>query len=334
MKYEDSGVDIDKANKIKREIAKHVSSTWSEGVLSKVGHFGGLYRLNEVRNPVLVSSIDGVGTKMIVAEMAGDFTTVGKDLVNHCVNDILVQGAVPLFFLDYMAAAALDARKVEELIKGMAEACRENGCALIAGETAEMPGVYREGAVDVAGCIVGLVEEERIIDGSTTVAGDEIYALPSSGLHTNGYSLARKIFFDVLGHAIDDDIDELGCSVRDELLKVHRSYLREMTTLMTNIPIRGMAHITGGGIPGNLKRILPRNCTARIHRDSWRVPPVFEFMRAAGDVDDGEMYRTFNMGLGMIFVVPPGCGSKISGLVADAFKIGEIVKGEGEVMIV
>lgn len=330
MKYRDSGVNIDKADRIKKDIAQKISSTWSEGVLSEVGNFGGLYELGEVSDPVLVSSMDGVGTKLIVAGKAGDYSTVGRDLVNHCVNDILVQGAEPLFFLDYIAAGSLDPVRVSSLVAGLAEACKLNGCSLVAGETAEMPGVYTAGEIDLAGCIVGVVKKKNIINGSRIEPGDSIIALPSSGLHTNGYSLARKIFFDILGLSIQDKVDELGCSVGAELLKVHVSYLCRVTSLRTKIDIKGMAHITGGGIPGNLKRILPGGCSAVIKKDSWSIPAVFRFMESRGDIEESDMFRTFNMGVGMIIVCSAADAAKMP---EDCFQVGRITEGNGEVII-
>ena len=337
MRYKDSGVDIDKANQATRSITRDVRSTWRSEVLSDVGSFGGLFRMPEgYRDPVLVSSMDGVGTKLLVASMAGRFDTVGQDLVNHCVNDILVQGARPLFFLDYIAAGTLQPSIVAGVVNGLAQACRENGCALIGGETAEMPGLYHGDDFDLAGTIVGIVERDAIIDGTSIVPGDVIVAFESNGLHTNGYSLARRIVFDALGLAVDDHVDELGLTVAGELLKVHRSYLGPVFELVDKVPIKGLAHITGGGVLENLPRVLPPGAAATIHKGTWQVPAVFDFLAARGDVPEGEMYRVFNMGLGMLAVVggddarrvPRGAG----GLTVHT--VGEITHGDGVVSVV
>jgi len=335
MKYEESGVSIDKANRALESIRRHVKSTWGRSVLSDVGAFGGLFSLagSDVQDPVLVSSIDGVGTKLLVAVRAGRFDTVGQDLVNHCVNDILVQGASPLFFLDYFATGKLDPAVAVAVVAGFAQACRENGCALIGGETAEMPDVYKDGDFDLAGCIVGVVSRSQVIDGSTIRPGDPIYALPSNGLHTNGYSLVRRIVFDKLGLEVDDRVDVLGCTVAEELLRVHRSYLEPVRKIRTSVRVKGLAHITGGGVVENLPRILPEGCQARLLKDSWSVPPVFDFLQRAGDVDEAEMYRVFNMGLGMLIVVDPDDEAKFGRLARslEAVRVGEIVSGKRRV---
>ncbi|MBI4720042.1 MAG: phosphoribosylformylglycinamidine cyclo-ligase [Chitinivibrionia bacterium] len=333
MKYEDSGVSIDKAQAIKKDIARNIKSTWGPQVLSEVGNFGGLFKLGSYRDPVLVSSVDGVGTKLLVAKMAHRHDTVGQDLVNHCVNDILVQGAKPLFFLDYIAAGSLDPRIVADIIRGLAAACGENGCALIAGETAEMPGVYKPDDLDLAGCIVGVVEAGSIVDGGRIVPGDRVYALPSTGLHTNGYSLARKVFFDLLAWSVDTYVQEFGCTAGEELLKVHRSYLHDMTALMKTVDVKGMAHITGGGLLDNLPRILPPSCDAVVRRGSWPVQPVFRILQEEGEVEEREMYHTFNMGLGMVFICSASDGAKVMEGKAGAFHIGEIQSGRNEVVL-
>jgi phosphoribosylformylglycinamidine cyclo-ligase len=333
MKYEDSGVSIDKAQAIKQDIARHIKGTWGAQVLSNVGNFGGLFRLGSYRDPVLVSSVDGVGTKLLVAKQARRYDTVGQDLVNHCVNDILVQGAKPLFFLDYIAAGTLDPRIIAGLVRGLATACAENGCALIAGETAEMPGMYKLDDLDLAGCIVGVVEAGGIIDGTKIAPGDHVFALPSSGLHTNGYSLARKVFFDLMGWNTETRVAELGCTAGEELLKIHRSYLPVMASLMNTVEIKGMAHITGGGLLDNLPRILPPSCSAIVRTGSWPVLPVFRLLQKAGDIEEREMYRTFNMGLGMVFICPPHDGSKVMDAKIGAFHIGEIAAGRNEVIL-
>jgi len=334
MKYKDSGVNIDQANRAKASIAKSVKSTWGSGVLSDTGAFGGLFALEKsYAEPVLVSSIDGVGTKLLVAVMASRYDTVGQDLVNHCVNDILVQGARPAFFLDYFATGSLQPDVAESLVGGLAEACRENGCALIGGETAEMPGIYRGDDFDLAGCIVGVVERDKIIDGSEIKQGDVVFGLPSNGLHTNGYSLVRGIIFEQMRLTVDDVVDELGSTVGEELLRVHRSYLDPVTTLMNQTDIKGLAHITGGGIVENLPRVLPQGCGAKIHRGSWAIPPIFDFLQTQGQVEDDEMYRVFNMGLGMLIVVAAAEADKIDAADVGAFRVGEIENGDRTVRI-
>ena len=266
-----------------QRIKSSVRDTWSANVLSDVGHFGGLFSVPEsLREPVLVSSMDGVGTKLLVASRAGRFDTVGQDLVNHCVNDILVQGATPLFFLDYLAAGRLEPQMVAGLVEGLARACSENGCALIGGETAEMPGVYHGDDFDLAGTIVGVVERSKIIDGSAIEPGQVLLALPSNGLHTNGYSLVRRVVFEHLGLDVTDEVEVLGCSVGDELLRVHRSYLAPVNAIASSGPVRGLAHITGGGVVENLPRVLPEGCGARIEKGAWPVPPVFPLARRSG----------------------------------------------------
>ncbi|HEU4363858.1 MAG TPA: phosphoribosylformylglycinamidine cyclo-ligase [Candidatus Krumholzibacteria bacterium] len=336
MRYRDSGVDIDKANEATRAIARLVKKTWGGEVLSEIGSFGGLFRVPAgMREPVLVSSMDGVGTKLLVARAARRYNTVGQDLVNHCVNDILVQGARPLFFLDYVAAGKVEPDVIASLVSGLAQACAENGCALIGGETAEMPGLYQEGDFDLAGTIVGVVERAAIIDGSSIVPGDVVFALPSNGLHTNGYSLARRIAFETLGLAIDARVDELGATVADEFLRVHRSYLAAVNEIAAVVTIKGLAHITGGGVLENLPRILPDGCGARVERGAWPVPPVFRWIARNGDVVEGEMYRVFNMGLGMLVVVSPEDASRIpsraDGL--EVYRAGVIVRGDGSVSV-
>jgi phosphoribosylformylglycinamidine cyclo-ligase len=336
MRYRDSGVDIDKANEATRAIARLAKNTWGPEVLSEIGHFGGLFEVpKNYREPVLVSSMDGVGTKLLVAKAAGKFDTVGQDLVNHCVNDILVQGARPLFFLDYIAAGKLEPSMVASVVSGLALACKENGCALIGGETAEMPGLYQHGDFDLAGTIVGVVERASVIDGSSIVAGDLVFALPSNGLHTNGYSLARRVFEEA-GLSIDARIDEFGSTVAEELLRVHRSYLSAVTEIAEKVRIKGLAHITGGGVVENLPRILPDGTGARVHRGTWPVLPVFDYLARAGDVVEGEMYRVFNMGVGMLVVVSPTDAAKVPERAAGltVYRVGEIVEGDGSVTLV
>ena len=277
MDYKSSGVDIDAGNETVRRIKRLAQATFTPGVLSDIGSFGGLFRLDTAawKEPVLVSSADGVGTKLKVAFMANQHRTIGADLVNHCVNDILVQGATPLFFLDYLATGRLSPDVAEQIVEGLARACKENGCALLGGETAEMPGFYSEGEYDVAGFIVGAVDRAKIVDGRAIVPGDVLIGLPSNGLHTNGYSLARKIVFDELKLKVDSHLPDLGETVGEALLRTHRSYLTVIRPLLAGGLIKGMAHITGGGITDNLPRVLPPGSSARVNRSSWRVPAIF-----------------------------------------------------------
>lgn len=332
MKYKESGVNIDNANEATRSIRESAKKTWNENVLSDVGHFGGLFRLpDSIREPVLVSSMDGVGTKILVATRARRFDTVGQDLVNHCVNDILVQGAVPLFFLDYVAAGSLDPKMIAAVVSGLATACSRNGCALIGGETAEMPGVYHGDDFDLAGTIIGVVDRNRLLDGASICEGDVLFALPSNGLHTNGYSLVRSIVFDHLGLQTDTVIDTLGCTVADELLRIHRSYLHEVDDLRKAVDVRGLAHITGGGLVENLPRIMPGSLGARVHTDSWNVPAVFPWLEENGSIDNAEMYRVFNMGIGMIVVVAQRDEARVPPRVGNinVVRVGEVVSSPG-----
>ncbi len=306
LNYRDAGVDLDAADRTKEGLRDLVESTRDANTLSEMGLFGGLYAVPpEVANPVLVSSADGVGTKLKIAFRAGRHDTVGQDLVNHCVNDILVQGARPLFFLDYLATGDLDEAVVKEVVSGVAVACRENGCALLGGETAQMPDFYGANEYDLAGFIVGVVERDRILDGSGVVAGDTLVGIPSSGLHTNGYTLARRIVFDVLGLDVDDVFPEQDGSVADVLLTVHSSYQALLSPFLGEGIIKGLAHITGGGVPGNLPRTLGPALGATIDLDSWTVPETFRVLAEAGRVERDEMFRVFNMGIGMIAVVAP-----------------------------
>jgi phosphoribosylformylglycinamidine cyclo-ligase len=307
MDYRQAGVDIDAGNEVVRRIRHLARGTFTPGVLSDIGSFGGLFRLNaaSLRDPVLVASADGVGTKLRLAFLTGVHTTIGRDLVNHCVNDILVQGAEPLFFLDYLATGKLDPAVAVQIVEGLAEGCRDNGCALLGGETAEMPGFYADGEYDVAGFIVGAVERERLIDGRTIAPGDALIGLPSSGLHTNGFSLARRIVFDVARLNHDSYVPELGQTVGETLLVPHRSYLPIIRPLLPLGIIKGMAHITGGGITDNLPRVLPDGVHAEIDVHSWFVSPLFRWLQALGSVPEEDMRRTFNMGIGLIVVCAP-----------------------------
>lgn len=335
-KYSEAGVDIDASGRALKGIGGLIRSTWGNEVLSEVGNFGGLFAMpSHYKEPVLVSSVDGVGTKLRLAFMSGRHDTVGEDLVNHCVNDILVQGAEPLFFLDYFGCGKLDPEVVRDVVKGLARGCENNGCALIGGETAEMPGFYADGEYDIAGSIVGVVERNRLIDGKTIQPGDSVWAFPSSGLHTNGYSLARKIIFKGEELTIDDEIPGTGRSVVNNLLEVHRSYLPEIKLLRQHMDIRGLAHITGGGLIDNIPRILPGGCSVEIDRGSWDDPPLFGYLRDKGDVDDREMYRVFNMGIGMVMIISATDQEKfrLDGLRWEPFPIGRVIEGEKEVIL-
>ncbi len=337
--YKEAGVDIASGDDATARIKKLVRKTYTPAVLNGIGGFGGLFdgRFKGLKSPVLVSSADGVGTKLKLAFMTGKHDTVGQDLVNHCVNDILVMGARPLYFLDYFATGKLSPGVVAEVVSGMAIACKQNGCSLIGGETAEMPGFYRENEYDLAGFIVGVVDRKLIVDGSAIKPGDLILGLESSGLHTNGYSLARKIFFESLSMQPDDQIPALNCSVAEALMAVHRSYLKPVTRLRSEVAVHGMAHITGGGIPGNLVRILPKNCRAQIDLSCWQIPPLFTFMQHDGGVDEEDMFSAFNMGIGLMIVVGKReADSALRTLNAKrtkAFVVGEIVKGRREVVL-
>ncbi len=327
--YRQSGVDIDAGNEVVRRIKQMARTTYTAGVLSGVGSFGGLFALDgSVADPVLVASADGVGTKLKVAFMTGVHHTIGQDLVNHCVNDILVQGARPLFFLDYLATGRLSPDVAEQIVKGVAQACLANGCALLGGETAEMPGFYADGEYDVAGFIVGVVSRSKVIDGRDIKAGDVLIALPSSGLHTNGYSLARRIVFDELRLTADDNVAELGTTVGQALLAPHRSYLQAVTPLLSQEWIKGMAHITGGGLTENVPRTMPEGRSPRIDRHSWKVPPLFSWLQRGGAVTDDEMFRAFNMGVGLVIVcAPENEAAVLSTLGASgesAWRIGEV----------
>jgi phosphoribosylformylglycinamidine cyclo-ligase len=337
--YRQSGVDIEAGDAAVERIKKIARATFTPGVLSEIGAFGGMFRFpsKQFSDPILISSADGVGTKLKVAFMSGIHDTVGSDLVNHCVNDILVHGAEPLFFLDYLATGRLDPEVAALIVTGMGRACEANGCALIGGETAEMPGFYQDGEYDLAGFIVGAVDKPNLIDGRDLAPGDRLIGLPSTGLHTNGYSLARRIVFDVLGLEVDSFIPEVGDTVAGALLRTHRSYLTCMRPLLERKLVKGMAHITGGGIPGNLSRILPAAIDARVHRGTWTIPPLFSFLQKSGQVSDDEMFRAFNMGIGMIVVVGSAQTDVALGELKDAGEdpkvIGEIVAGQKRVLI-
>jgi phosphoribosylformylglycinamidine cyclo-ligase len=331
-------VDIDAAHQAMKGVAALVRSTATADTLSELGSFGGLYRVpRDAKQPVLVASTDGVGTKLKVAFTSGRHGTVGEDLVNHCVNDILVQGAKPLFFLDYVGVGKLEPGVVESLVEGVARGCRENGCALLGGETAEMPDMYAPGEYDLAGTIVGLVEEDRVIDGRAIRPGDALIGLASSGLHTNGYSLARRIVFERMGLGMDDAFPEEDGSVADVLLRVHKSYLKSLYPLIDAGRVRGLAHITGGGLTDNVPRVLPAGVDARFDLSTWTVPALFRVLQREGGVDAAEMFRAFNMGVGMVAVVSPeDADAAVRDLRAageQAWIAGEIVPGDGKVVL-
>jgi phosphoribosylformylglycinamidine cyclo-ligase len=335
MDYKSAGVDIDAGNETVRRIRALARSTFTAGVLSEIGTFGGLFQLEpgRFREPVLVASTDGVGTKLKIAFLTGRHDTVGADLVNHCVNDILMQGAEPLFFLDYLATGRLSPEVAESIVAGIASACRDNGCALLGGETAEMPGFYGEGEYDLAGFIVGVADKSRLINGRAIAVGDLLVGVPSSGLHTNGYSLARRIAFDQLGLTVDRHIPELGRTLGEAFLAPHRSYLPLVRPLLDGGRIKGLAHITGGGITENLPRVLPHGTAAVVDAASWEVPPLFRWLRHNGRVPVDDMMRTFNMGLGLIIVTAHDKAEQLIEELAarggrDARVIGEIVPGE------
>jgi phosphoribosylformylglycinamidine cyclo-ligase len=336
--YADAGVDLDRANRTKKRIKYLAHKTFTRGVLSEIGGFGGLFAINKEKwtDPVLVSSVDGVGTKLKVAFEMKVHHTIGADLVNHCVNDIAVQGATPLFFMDYLATGVLEPEVVEKVVEGLAEACKHNGCALIGGETAEMPGFYPEGEYDLAGFIVGVAERERIITGKTVEVGDVILGLASNGLHTNGYALARKLLFEIGHYTPDSYVNELKGKVGNELMKTHKSYWPAVKRLVDADCVSAMAHVTGGGMTGNLPRVLPRGVAAVIEIGSWPVLPIFEHLQQLGNVPQDEMLRTFNMGLGMLLVVPSKKFKKAQTLLErageKAFTVGRIVKGDRKVM--
>ncbi|MGA9994402.1 MAG: phosphoribosylformylglycinamidine cyclo-ligase [Pyrinomonadaceae bacterium] len=339
ISYSDAGVDIDAANVATEKIKQLARATFNERTLSEIGSFGGMFdaAFPQMSAPVLVASADGVGTKLKIAFITNTHNTVGRDLVNHCVNDILVQGARPLFFLDYIATGKLAPDVVASIVEGMAAGCRENGCVLLGGETAEMPGFYSEGEYDVAGFIVGIVDRERAIDGKRIEAGDTVLALPSVGLHTNGYSLARKLFFDVAGYKADTHIAELGMTVGAALLQPHVSYLHALEGLLDSGQIKGLAHITGGGLTENIPRILPEGTAVRINRGSWPVLSVFKLMQEIGSVEDAEMFRTFNMGVGMIIICAPTDADTIKSHLTQqgeqCYEIGRVIEGNKEVTI-
>jgi phosphoribosylformylglycinamidine cyclo-ligase len=334
MDYREAGVDISAADAAKSRIKGLARATFNAQVLTEIGSFGGMFRpdLSGYREAVLVASTDGVGTKIKVAILAGVHDTVGYDLVAHCVDDILVQGAAPLFFLDYVALGKMDPAKVEQIVAGLSRACSELGCPLIGGETAEMPGTYAEDDYDLAGFIVGVVEREKALPRGVG-EGDVLLGLPSSGLHTNGYSLARKVLLERLAYRVDTHLPELGTTVGRALLAPHRSYLAALEPLLERGKVRALAHITGGGFPGNIPRVLPEGLGARLRKGSWEVPPLFRLIQEGGAVPDEEMVRTFNMGIGMVVVVAPGDLHDVEHSLErrgePSFVIGRVVAGAG-----
>jgi phosphoribosylformylglycinamidine cyclo-ligase len=329
--YRDAGVDIERGQSAKKRIGELIRSTHTEQVLGEFGHFGGMFQVApDAGGKILVSSADGVGTKLLVAIGSGKHESIGIDIVNHCVNDILCVGAKPLFFLDYFASADLDEDVLNQVIAGMARACRAAGCALVGGETAQLPGIYQPGTYDLAGFIVGMVDQDEIIDGSAIEAGDVVLGLPANGLHTNGYSLARAVFgLDRLNQQqyrdkLDENVSDLGETLGDALLRAHPSYLADIDAIQDRATIHGMAHITGGGIAGNLERIIPRHLRATIFPERWQVPPIFNLIQAQGKVDSAEMFDVFNMGIGYIIVASPQDAEKIRVVLEHAIDIGTI----------
>ena len=329
--YASSGVNIDAADRVNSFIGKYAESTHRPEVLSGVGFFGGLFEFKGYQKPVLVSSVDGVGTKLKIAAALDKHDTVGIDIVNHSVNDILSCGAEPLFFLDYIGTGKMKPEQVEEVVSGLAQACREVGCALIGGETAEMPGLYSGGDYDLVGCIIGVVEKEKILMGKTITAGDAIIGLPSSGLHTNGYSLVRKIFGESPA-ALNTHYAELGRTLGEELLEPHRCYYHQLKPLLP--VIKGLAHITGGGLIGNVPRILPQGVSAQFHSEKWQVPTIFSLIEKQGNVERNEMFRVFNMGIGMVVVSSPDNSGQITKVIPGAGIIGEIIQKERETRVI
>ena len=332
--YAKAGVDIDAGQKTVDLMKSAVKATYTDNVLSDTGNFGGLFAvdaLKQMQSPVLVASTDGVGTKTKIASALGKWDTIGQDLVNHCINDILVQGAKPLFFLDYVASSKLIPEQISEIVIGMAKACEEVGCALLGGETAEMPDVYEVGEVDVVGTIVGVLDKPNLLDGSRIKSGDIIFGLPSTGLHTNGFSLARAVLNEL---NLDTYYEELGTTLGETLLAIHRNYVHDIDTLKNaQVDIRGLAHITGGGIIDNVPRILPNDVDALINPTTWKTLPIFEMIQEIGQVDEAEMYRVFNVGIGMIVIVPAENEQAILSTGINIKRIGQIVNGTGTVKI-
>lgn len=339
LDYAAAGVDIAAADQAVEKIKKLAKSTFNDSVLSEIGSFGGFFKpdLSGMKKPVLISSVDGVGTKLKIAFMLEKYNTVGTDLVNHCVDDILVHGARPLFFMDYIATGKLKPHVIGEIVEGFAVGCKENGVALLGGETAEMPDFYGVGEFDLAGTIVGIIDQDKIINGSTITVGNTLIGLKSTGLHTNGYSLARKVAFEIAGLKATDHVDELGMSIGEALLTTHKSYLKSIQNVLAKFPVHGMAHITGGGLKGNLIRVLPEGTCAGIDTSVWNVPPIFKFLQEKGDIDDSAMYEAFNMGIGYILVVDDKNVDDIKDILESSgeepYIIGKIEPGDKEVIL-
>lgn len=336
ISYADAGVSIDNANRAVAKIREYAKSTFNERTLTDIGSFGGMFSamFPDMTEPILVASADGVGTKLKIAFETGIHNTVGADLVNHCVNDILVQGARPLFFLDYFATGKLEPDVTAAVVEGMARACRENGCVLLGGETAEMPDFYPPGEYDLAGFIVGVVDKKNVIDGKRIEPGDVVLGLPSTGLQTNGYSLARKLFFEIGGYTVDSHVEELSTTVGEALIATHSSFLPQIGPLLESGKIKGLAHITGGGFLENIPRILPEGVGVEINRGTWQEPPIFGMMQRLGNVADEEMFRTFNMGIGMVAVCSTSDAEKLSAELAGSSVIGKVVSGPGSVSVI
>lgn len=335
ISYADAGVSIDNANLAVNKIREFARSTFNERTLTEIGSFGGMFAgaFPDMAEPILVASADGVGTKLKLAFETGIHNTVGADLVNHCVNDILVQGARPLFFLDYFATGKLEPDTTASVVEGMARACRENGCVLLGGETAEMPDFYPPGEYDLAGFIVGVVDKKRVIDGKSITPGDVVLGIPSTGLQTNGYSLARKLFFEIGGHTADSYIDELSSTVGEALLATHASFLPQIGPLLDSGVIKGLVHITGGGFLENIPRILPDGVSVEIQRGTWPELPIFGMMQRLGNVETHEMFRTFNMGIGMVVVCSEQDLEAVSSHLGDCHEIGRVIDGNKDVRI-
>jgi phosphoribosylformylglycinamidine cyclo-ligase len=335
ISYADAGVSIDNANRAVAKIREFARSTFNERTLTEIGSFGGMFSgaFPDMAEPTLVASADGVGTKLKLAFETGIHNTVGADLVNHCVNDILVQGARPLFFLDYFATGKLEPDVTASVVEGMARACRENGCVLLGGETAEMPDFYPPGEYDLAGFIVGVVDRAKVIDGKSIVAGDVVLGIPSNGLQTNGYSLARKLFFEIGGYKTDTYLDELGATVGEALLKTHQSFLPQIGPLLDSGKINGLVHITGGGFLENIPRILPEGVSVEIERGTWPELPVFGVMQKLGNVSEHEMFRTFNMGIGMVVICSSADADQVRNSIRECAEIGRIVPGDRHVSL-
>jgi len=334
ISYKDAGVDIDKGNEAVRLMKDHVKSTFNEGVLTDIGGFGGLFQLNtnNCPEPVLVSGTDGVGTKLKIAMLMDKHDTIGIDAVAMCVNDILVQGAAPLFFLDYLACGKLEPQKIADIVSGVAEGCRQSNAALIGGETAEMPDFYAVDEYDIAGFAVGVVDKKKIVDGSKTASGDIMLALPSTGVHSNGFSLVRKLIFDTAGHSVNDYVDELGCTVGEELLTPTKIYVKDILPLLQKYDIKAMSHITGGGLIENIPRCINPWLNAVIDV-AWPVPPIFSYLQKIGKVSPLEMHRVFNMGLGFIVIADPETASKIEDEDPRFMRVGYLEPGEGKTEI-